>query len=488
MATLYVHIGQPKTGTSAIQGFLGNNRELLESKGYCFPDFGVIFNDIGKNRNAHFLMHDTYRKNSDPLSEEERSIIDNCMNKISNYAKTFPNIIISDENIWRGGEKKVNFWTDLKQWCDDNDIVLKVIVYLRRQDSFIQSFWAQIVKHSLTITFEKYIKKINYNDLNLDYYLQLNKLSDSIKKDNIIVRLYEKNVNVVSDFLESIGLELTDEYESADVIRNKSLSGKYLEMKRLFNFDSRLRGRSSFVRSLLIMAQDEEVEYSLSTETHYLTSEQREELLSNFAEGNSAVAHEYVNKPDGVLFNDDAKVSNTAITNYSKKELADVCRKLILIQNRIISEMKEENNELFKNLKESLIFSLIKKIKRYIKPSTVKDDPISYYSRKRKLINPEYNFANFNGDSALSFLDDPLGDIDKINSYSKKELVLASIEPLLLQRREIRELIRIRRYLLNTPHKSIFWVLKKILRRLFPKPSVAKQNTVEKEYTFTDKY
>ena len=39
MSTLYLHIGTPKTGTTAIQFFLMNNQELLKSNGKTAIEF-----------------------------------------------------------------------------------------------------------------------------------------------------------------------------------------------------------------------------------------------------------------------------------------------------------------------------------------------------------------------------------------------------------------------------------------------------------------
>lgn len=39
MKTLYLHIGTPKTGTSAIQIFCKDNQETLKKQGYYYPIF-----------------------------------------------------------------------------------------------------------------------------------------------------------------------------------------------------------------------------------------------------------------------------------------------------------------------------------------------------------------------------------------------------------------------------------------------------------------
>jgi hypothetical protein len=56
MTTLYLHIGMPKTGTTAIQNFLTDNAEALKKYGICYPDLGFRYPSIGIPRNAHFLI------------------------------------------------------------------------------------------------------------------------------------------------------------------------------------------------------------------------------------------------------------------------------------------------------------------------------------------------------------------------------------------------------------------------------------------------
>ena len=49
MSTVYIHVGTPKTGTSAIQVFFTKNRKLLKEKGVCYPDLGFDFPGIKSN-------------------------------------------------------------------------------------------------------------------------------------------------------------------------------------------------------------------------------------------------------------------------------------------------------------------------------------------------------------------------------------------------------------------------------------------------------
>lgn len=70
------------------------------------------------------------------------------LDKIAELGKTYDRILISDEGIWKISKKRENFWSDLKSDLTDRGLDLKLIVYLRRQDSFVQSMYAQRVKET----------------------------------------------------------------------------------------------------------------------------------------------------------------------------------------------------------------------------------------------------------------------------------------------------------------------------------------------------
>ncbi|MBR1598061.1 MAG: hypothetical protein IJ661_04000 [Lachnospiraceae bacterium] len=61
--TLYLHIGMPKSGTSAIQTFLYKNNEKLKSYGYEYPDLK------GELINKFDYREDLREKNGSVLTE-----------------------------------------------------------------------------------------------------------------------------------------------------------------------------------------------------------------------------------------------------------------------------------------------------------------------------------------------------------------------------------------------------------------------------------
>lgn len=195
MATVYLHIGLPKTGTTVLQYFLYNNADILSQHGIAYPDFGLRY----KNESAHL----SFRKNgrfliapntsngkrdfSRPADEYAPTL-----DKIAELGKTYDRILISDEGIWKISKKRENFWSDLKSDLTDRGLDLKLIVYLRRQDSFVQSMYAQRVKETKKpFTFEEYLAS-EASDWPLDFKERLDYISGIVGKEAMIVRIYEK--------------------------------------------------------------------------------------------------------------------------------------------------------------------------------------------------------------------------------------------------------------------------------------------------------
>lgn len=341
MATLYLHIGTPKTGTSAIQYFMAKNRRILKRAGYCYPDFGIRFPGIGKNRNGHFLVRKIYDKEKNNLVDKESELVAECMGKVSRLVKKYPNIVLSDEAIWHHARKKKNFWENLKEGLNEKKINLKVVVFLRRQDLFVQSYWAQQVKETSTASFDEYLT-VKLKHLMLDYYDCLNKIANVVGRENIIVEVYEKQNSAIPDFMKAINLKITDKYKNADVFNNTSLSGICLEVKRMLNNMPEYKEKNSFIVPLLKDIQTETTGVASFKKTQYFSYDKQLKFLKQYAKSNSAVAREFLNRNDGILFRESIKPNeNAKIDSYSPEELIAVCGKIIARQRKLISLIRK---------------------------------------------------------------------------------------------------------------------------------------------------
>ena len=92
MKTLYIHIGTPKTGSSAIQAFLSQNREVLTQKGFCYPKFPFHYDYVSKNRNGYFLRAKKL--------ENRQSDFEEGIEMLRKVFEEYSNVILSEEGIW----------------------------------------------------------------------------------------------------------------------------------------------------------------------------------------------------------------------------------------------------------------------------------------------------------------------------------------------------------------------------------------------------
>ena len=355
MLKLYLHIGMPKTGTTYIQSFLRLNNEVLKKEGYVYPEFGVRFDKIAANRNGHFLVSKLYDENRKRLKDKELEIQEECFDKLFRLFDMFPNVILSEESIWNSGERNrgKNFWVDLKSRLEARGVELKVIVYLRRQDLFIQSFWAQHVKeNNLSDTLQEFINSPRFKRIQLDYCKRLNKISKVIGKENMLVRVYENDQyigpqkTIVSDFLTTVGLEYNDSYENPPRLVNRSLTGIYLETKRELNKIEGLVERKGYIQVLMRKAVESNDDLRSISSNEFMTGEETVAFLKKYDETNENVAREYLSREDGKLFYDNPKITSDGKSEYTVSDYVGVLADMIKIQKSKSEELLEKINQL----------------------------------------------------------------------------------------------------------------------------------------------
>lgn len=358
MATVYLHIGLPKTGTTVLQYFLYNNADILSQHGIAYPDFGLRY----KNESAHL----SFRKNGRFLiapntSNGKRDFsrpadeYSPTLDKIAELGKTYDRILISDEGIWKISKKRENFWSDLKSDLTDRGLDLKLIVYLRRQDSFVQSMYAQRVKETKKpFTFEEYLAT-EAADWPLDFKERLDYISGIAGKEAMIVRIYEKaqyrggneENTLFSDFLDIFGLTPDDGFHIELQQSNASFGGPYLELKRMLNLMPESINGSALQKTMYeIVSWDPHAQKSTKT-TYFRSKEEQQRFLDRFAESNSAVAREYLDREDGKLFYEE--VPDLPQEKVTTEELL---RDSLLFYGRTIQLLDNQNAQLQNRLEK----------------------------------------------------------------------------------------------------------------------------------------
>lgn len=354
MKTLHIHIGTPKTATTAIQTFCMENEAVLESKSYCYPLFPYVYKKVAKGRNGHFLIGTIEDGSGNRRIEDEEKRFRDSMRKIRELFQTFDHVILSEEDIWRlMDDYRKGLWEKIEREAKEAGFQIHVIVYLRRQDKYFISNWNQNIKQKIGTfaesTFDEFLEKAN-KKTRLEYFEKLERVAKVVGKENITVRRFDKGEfeggSIYADFLFAIGLKLTDEYVISQGVRNVGLYGNIHEFKRVLNGLPQLEDASNekFIRELMLECSEISGEYY---PCEMLSKEETEAFLENYKVGNQKIAEEYLHEPDGNLFDYTVK----DVPKW-QKENAFVYEDIIRFIGVMTTSLYEENQKLKSDIKE----------------------------------------------------------------------------------------------------------------------------------------
>lgn len=284
--TVYLHVGSPKTGTSALQYFLLHNRDALSRRGFYYPAHALDPNGISSG-NAEMLAY--FLKNN--VSKAEHFISDLLKADV-------PNIILSSEYLFRLDTACIK---QMKRLLANVDT--RVIVYLRRQDHMTLAVFHQGIKrHGCTENMEQYLE--SHRTKNFLYQMRIERWAQCFGKENITVRPYEKQQyvggDIFTDFLHLLGLELTGDFERPARQINTAYRTDAIEAMRLFN----LLPLQSYSQELDAILQHYSDISNRQGDWPYplLSAAERISILRRHDASNIAIARDYLNRPDGQLF------------------------------------------------------------------------------------------------------------------------------------------------------------------------------------------
>ena len=299
---IVIHIGFPKTATSSIQLGLWNNREELARLGCLYPESGVI---AGGHHNLSYEMR------SNPRFRPEVGGLDQLNAEIA--ASELDKVIISSEDFAGIIEPKVRRFKEAFGEAD-----LTIVAYLRRQDEFLQSFWAQLVKTGYyTDSFESWLKRrffLYHAELDVihgDYYSVLQPWIEVFGAENVIVRPFERAQMKEDVFHEFLTLCEVPRPKRLEVpgIHNVSPSNKTLEVIRKIISDIAYLSKYDLVR-VSHREQDAAEPVSMSianaimefsdikgwntVKVNYLDEQLHYRIMQDFEEGNRKISEMFL--------------------------------------------------------------------------------------------------------------------------------------------------------------------------------------------------
>ena len=352
---LIIHIGTHKTGNTALQIFLMKNAEQLRKYGILYPDLVKTWQKYrGIEASSYVngkLLQSSITRNW-PEKEKE-----NLWKILRHYLKNY-DVVLSDPAIW--SHRSINTVEAIKDYAKRYDNI-KLVVYFRRQDLYIESLWNEFIKEGhMTDTLNDYIEKSHYV---MDYNRKLNDIASVIGKENISVRIYERGQfagergDITSDFLKTLGKirgELPETWEHIKMpgMVNPRLDGDMLMARLYFN---QAYGDEAEYQGEEIKKHFMNANYDADKKYGYLTKEQREKIMREYEEGNREIAINYLGRENGVLFYDENFEYPLYCNNITEREryIIKVLGELSAKQNADLRKANDWRYELMQGLNVS---------------------------------------------------------------------------------------------------------------------------------------
>lgn len=281
MRTLYLHIGTHRTATSSIQSFMHANSSALLQRGIFYPYKVARHNDLFR------MIFSGKREVTDAAAD--------LFKRADKRAGPDASVVLSDEDI--------SMQTDLSRLKDFNEFFqVKVIFSLRRQDFWLESWflqnikwqWNETLSHCTLDAFLARRAEFHW----VDYNTYVTHLEQVFGRENVLLYPFEKEQmpdGPVSAFARMIGLESITGLTPTPHV-NSSHSAKVSEFMRCLPLDEafplyrrKLEQACSAVEKQLAMTGSE-------ASSLLIGHDYRLAILSEYAEGNAALARRYFNR------------------------------------------------------------------------------------------------------------------------------------------------------------------------------------------------
>ncbi len=214
---LYLHIGLSKSGTSSIQNFLYEKREILYEKfKILYPETGIFSaDDIYAHYNIAFSIYRPDEAKNLVVPEYKElynQLIDELVNKKPKVcvisSEAFMHFI--DDESFQKLKQIIDFFSEKF-----------IVVYLRRQDLWVESSYKQVIKDYGFRIKCQFVDSLEYS-LNflgwlLNYDILLQRWQQAFSDACIIPCIYNRKhfpeKNVILHFLSLLGIDMPEAKE-----------------------------------------------------------------------------------------------------------------------------------------------------------------------------------------------------------------------------------------------------------------------------------
>ena len=337
---LIFHAGIPKTGTTAIQDFLYCNKDKL------LRDYGILYpNTYGYNN--HFIYAVAISKpnyySPNPLEKLGIGFEELAFKLKEEIQELKPDKVLlsSEDFMWHihGLSKIVEVI---------KPIIVKVVVYLRRQDNAINSGYNELVKSDGIPVFLKSFLYTLY--ISLNYYEFLKNIKNSLRFDDsisisIIPRIYyrdfDKSWDAVEDFCDVLSIPKSVFTEHKNEI-NVSLSPTSTEaLKRI---KEKYLLPPGIFKKVVSFLYEYERENPSKIKT-LMPLEERKKILGHYRESNEKLFREYFDRENQFVLSKEEEELYREQEKMQKKEIeAEIEKKYkaiidFIVKNSLVNSL-----------------------------------------------------------------------------------------------------------------------------------------------------
>lgn len=279
---LIIHLGNRKTGSTSLQGFLSRNEDVLRASK------NVNFVRLGRKHISHNQLFRPMRGTGAA----------NIWTRIAEEVSAAP-----DKTHLMSSE--LFFDMDIAQQMAAHMPAslrsgLRLVVYLRRQDSYFEAMYKQMTKNGRVRTPPAdFVKRLGPE---LGGYAAILSAFDSVAgQDAIIVRPFErsrlKNGDTIADFFGLLGLEVDDPaFAPPAHAANETLSRAASQLLGALSRNTKMNARE-IAREML---RGDDAPPRRSGDVFRLN--ERREIMERFAEENASVVARYLGGDGSRLF------------------------------------------------------------------------------------------------------------------------------------------------------------------------------------------
>jgi len=295
---IYIHIGTHKTGTTYIQNYLCNNKYILNAADVLYPDVGVMQNAHHKLGGS--LIHglglnvwggggNKFSRISDiPVWRQIKLITERCRKE---------KLIISTEEFEWLTEPAV-----IKDYLPEHDF--KIIVYLRKQDSYLSSLYQTLVSDypiRLSKAFDNWLHELSERNHIYNYNVLVNRWSGAFGKEAMKIKIFEKEIAIglnnsicnSLDFLPDLSGAMVIHEQNWDQRRRESMDIRCLEILRIGNaIDLPLEEHKKLHRSFFLLS--ERIKKSDAQMNKTYESDALHNIMKHLDPLNNQLAQEYL--------------------------------------------------------------------------------------------------------------------------------------------------------------------------------------------------